>query len=226
MKLGIISSMSIEIELILGNCKDVKEVQLKQNIFYQCKFEKYELIVVSSGVGKTNASVYTQILIDHFEPDAVINTGVGGGLLDNLEPFDVVLGTSFSYHDVRLKQLKNTFPFKSQFKADRDLVTVFSEHFPEEKRGEVVSGESFIDDSLEKEKIHKQHKALIVDMETASMAHCCFINDIPFISLTAISDLADDLADKIYYENDKEAADCAGNYLLEILKEEENKLIN
>lgn len=58
------------------------------------------------------------------------------------------------------------------------------------------------------------------------MAHCCFINDIPFISLTAISDLADDLADKIYYENDKEAADCAGNYLLEILKEEENKLIN
>lgn len=225
MKLGIVSAMSIEIEFILSKCKDIKEIHLKQNIFYQAKYGKYELIIVSSGVGKTNASVYTQMLIDHFEPDVVINTGVGGSLLNDLEPFDVILGTSYSYHDVRRRQLKNTFPFKAQFKADRHLIDVFSDHFPEEKRGKIVSGESFIHDSLEKEKIHKEQKAVIVDMETSSIAHCCFINDIPFISLTAVSDLADDSAGKIYYENDKEAADSAGSCLLTILKEEENQLI-
>lgn len=224
MKLGIVSSMPIEIEYVLSKCKKVKEVQLKRNIYYQGFFKNYELIIVASGVGKTNASIYTQIMIDHFKPDGIINIGVGGGLSDNLEPFDIVLGKSFSYHDVRVKQMKNMFPFRTAFKGDSQLVTIFAKHFDSDKQGKVVSGESFIGSSQEKREIIKLFHPLVVDMETSSIAHCCFVNDIPFISLNVVTDLADDEAGTTYYKNDKQAADYVGEKLLDILEEEDERL--
>ncbi|MDT2865858.1 5'-methylthioadenosine/S-adenosylhomocysteine nucleosidase [Vagococcus carniphilus] len=225
MKLGIVSAMPIEIEYVLSKCDEVKEIQLKRNIYYQGSYNNHEIIIVASGVGKTNASIYTQIMVDHFKPDGIINIGVGGGLSDKLEPFDVVLGKSFSYHDVRVKQMKNMFPFRTAFKGDSHLVTIFSEHFDDDKQGKIVSGESFIGSSQDKKEIIKTYRPLIVDMETSSIAHCCFVNDIPFISLNAVTDLADDEAGTTYYKNDKEAADYAGEKLLSILEIEKERLI-
>lgn len=221
MKLGIVSSMPIETELILSKCVKVKEIMIKRNVFYQGKFGDYELIVVATGVGKTNAAIFTQILIDNFQPEAIINIGVGGSLSDKLETFDVVLGTTFTHHDIRIEQMKNTFPFRGHFKANYLLIEAFSKYITEDRRGKIVSGEAFIDDPKKKFKISNDFpQSLIVDMETCSMAQCAYLNDVPFISLTAVTDYADSDAREVYYSNDKKAADAAGKQLLHILKEE------
>lgn len=222
MKLGIVSAMPIEIEYILSKSKVVKEIMLKRTVFYQCSYQGYDLIIVATGVGKTNATMFTQILIDNFQPDAIINVGVGGSLSEKLKTFDVVLGTSFSHHDVRVKQMKYTFPFKTHFKGNRELISVFSKYIDAEKQGKIVSGESFVDTPESKKNISYEYpQSLIVDMETSSIAQCSFINDIPFVSLTAVTDYADTDAKEFYYSNDKAAADIAGESLLKILKQEE-----
>lgn len=218
MKLGIIAAMASEIAYVLSQCEVVNQINLKKNTFYLCEYEDYELIVVASGVGKTNATMYTQVLIDFFEPLAVINIGIGGALSEELKPCDVILGTSFSHHDVTIEQMENLSPFTSLFHGDKQLITQFSPVIAKKKQGKVVSGESFIATSNERLDIIQKHQPLMVDMETSSIAHCCYLNEMPFISLRSVSDLADETADDSYEKNEVNAADSAGKKLLEALK--------
>lgn len=128
-KIGIVAAMRSEINYLLTHCEIVNEIKLKKNSFYQCEYGDYDLVIVASGVGKTNASVYTQMLIDYFEPTAVINIGIGGSLSEVISPLSVVLGESFSHHDVNQEQMENLFPNQSVFFADSRLVTKFSTYF-------------------------------------------------------------------------------------------------
>ncbi len=219
-KIGIVAAMESEINYLLTHCEVVNEIKLKKNSFYQCEYGDYDLVVVASGVGKTNASVYTQMLIDYFEPTAVINIGIGGSLSDAISPLSVVLGESFSHHDVNQEQMENLFPNQSVFLADSRLVTKFSTYIDKTRQGKIVSGEAFISDSAAKEAIITNHQPLLVDMETSSIAHCCYINDMPFISLRSVSDLADESSDETYEVNEKQAADQAGKLLLSVLEKE------
>ena len=114
--------------------------------------------------------------------------------------------------------MTNLFPNKSVFEADQRLLSIFSTYVMQENQGKIVSGEAFISDKDTKENIINNHHPLLVDMETSSMAHCCLINEVPFISLRGISDLADASADVSYKANEQRAADKVGEKLLKVLK--------
>ena len=147
-----------------------------------------------------------------------INIGIAGGLSSHLKPLEVILGTSFSHHDVRVDQMLHFFPFIDSFLADEKLIKKFAPHFDEKHQGKIVSGEGFINEESEKLRIIETFNPLLVDMETSSMAHCCLINEVPFISLRGISDLADASADVSYKANEQRAADKVGEKLLKVLK--------
>lgn len=217
MKIGIISAMLIEVEYILKHIS-FKEIHLKKNTFFSATYEGIELILVSTGVGKVNAATYTQILIENFSPAYVINVGIAGGLNEKLKPLEIVIGSSYSHHDVNITQMENLFPKTSVFSADPYLLELFTNNNIKGLTGPIVSGETFISDTEERKMIIDKFQAIAVDMETSAMAHTCFINDIPFISLRGISDLANDDADISYDINEASASDQVGEMLLRVLK--------
>ncbi|MBP2966954.1 5'-methylthioadenosine/S-adenosylhomocysteine nucleosidase, partial [Acinetobacter baumannii] len=131
-----------------------------------------------------------------------------------IEPLSVVLGSSFSHHDVNIEQMENLFPNQSVFEADTKLLTTFSKYFEKDRCGKIVSGEIFVTDSHVKENIVLNHQPILVDMETSSIAHCCFINDTPFISMRSVYDSANEEANDSYEVNKKEATDAVGKLLL------------
>ena len=63
------------------------------------KINNKEIVLVQCGIGKVNAARTTQILIDKFDIDYIINVGVAGGLNDNLEIGDIVIGRKLVQHD-------------------------------------------------------------------------------------------------------------------------------
>ena len=76
------------------------------------------------------------------------------------------------------------------FLADQDLLDAIMLANAEDKTvltGKIVTGEAFI--NLEgREEIIKNHNPQCVDMETASVAHVCYVNQIPFVAIRSISD--------------------------------------
>src|SRR5690606_10676125 len=85
--------------------------------FYSGTFQSKAVVLCKSGVGKVNAAVCTQILIDRFEVEAVIFTGVAGALHPTLDIGDIVVSTTCMQHDIDASALgfpRGTIPFMEQ----------------------------------------------------------------------------------------------------------------
>ena len=234
-KIGIIGAMEPEIALIRDVMKkngEVKETSGANLTFYEGKLSGKNVIVVKSGVGKVNAALCAQRLILQFGVDAIINTGIAGAMGGGLRIFDMVASSDAVYHDVDAV----LFGYKptevpqmrcSCFKADETLIekakTAFANVNKEPERklvvGRVATGDQFIADKAVKNHIKEICSPICVEMEGAAIAHACYLSEIPFLILRAISDMADDTATATYSFNEDTAAHISAELLLELLKQ-------
>ncbi len=203
--IGIIGAMDEEVSHIV-DVMQVTEVYEKASMkFNKGTLNGKDVVIVRSGIGKVNASVCTQILIDHFKVDYVINTGIAGSLRNEIDIADIVLSSDVLHHDMDatcfgypLGQVPRMDVLS--FKADKKLIEiaqkVCKKVVPDIKVfvGRVVSGDQFVADKSVKTRIAKNFNAYCTEMEGAAIAHTAFLNNVPFLILRAISDKADDSA--------------------------------
>ena len=178
--------------------------------------EGQDVVVVRSGVGKVNAAVCTQILIDDFDAEVVINTGIAGSLNADINIGDIVVSTDLIHHDMnavnfgyepgQIPQM-DVFSFEAD-KALADLAEKVCEEVNPEIQvfhGRVVSGDQFIADKETKENISTLFAGYCTEMEGAAIAQTAHLNEVPFVVLRAISDKADDSASMDYPTFEKQA---------------------
>lgn len=197
---GIIGAMSEELEILI-NDMFVEEKNTKANMtFVKGTLNNKNLVAVVCGIGKVNAAICTQILISEYKVNAIINVGVAGGISKDIYPGDVVIAENLVQHDVdttvfgdkygQVPRL-DTFDFvcdKDLFKAAMSACDSIKEI--KTSSGRIVSGDQFIS-SLEKiQWFEKEFNAAACEMEGASIAHVCYLNNIPFVVIRSISDNA------------------------------------
>lgn len=223
---GIIGAMSCEIDKIIENMiiTDIRE--LAGIKFYSGTINEMNVVVTCSGIGKVNAAVSTQILIDIFKVNFIINTGVAGGISEKLDIGDIVISSDVTYHDVQPLQMINTFPFMQFFPADDDLIrtaqNVCKRNLEINKKyltGRIASGEAFIDDSEQKRRIREELDADCVEMEGAAIGHVAHINNVPFIIIRSISDKANEEATINFEEFAINAAKQSSQIVVAMLEE-------
>ena len=215
---GIIGAMEVEVETLKNHMKVRRTVKKAGMEFYEGVLSGKEAVVVKSGIGKVNAAVCTQILIDDFKVDAVINTGIAGSLKAEINIGDIVVSTDLLYHDMDatnfgypLGQIPQMDVFS--FEADEKLAEVAwkacEEVNPEIQvfKGRIVSGDQFIADKTVKNHIVANFNGYCTEMEGAAIAHAAYLNNVPFVVLRAISDKADDSASMDYPTFEKKAVE-------------------
>ena len=194
MKIGIIVAMDKELR------------QLRQ------LFSSDDVRVEKCGIGKVNAALGAQRMINEFRPDCIISSGCAGGNGDDINVQDVVVSTELCYHDVYCgTAIDNTTQFGQvqglpvRFQADKFLLSRAEQMRNEllEMRndsttqssflihtGLIVTGDWFVD-SKEKMRsiIANFPDAKAVDMESCAIAQTCYLNHVPFISFRVISDI-------------------------------------
>lgn len=203
--LGIIGAMDEEVSK-LKEVMDEVEITTKASMdFYKGKISDKDVVVVRSGIGKVNAGICTQILVDCYGVEAVINTGIAGSLNASIDIGDVVLATDALQHDMDATGFgyePGVIPRMevSTFVADERLRTLAKECCqrvnPDIKvfEGRVISGDQFISDKNIKNRITSQFAGYCTEMEGAAIAQAAYLNNIPFLIIRAISDKADDSA--------------------------------
>jgi adenosylhomocysteine nucleosidase len=200
-KIGIIGAMAEEIELLEKHMTGA-EVLTKAGIsFISGSFFGRSVVICKSGVGKVNAAVTTQILIDTFGAEAVIFTGVAGALDPELEVGDIVISEDCVQHDMDVTALgfpRGTIPFQetSVFAADPELKDLAYEAGRKvfrgrTKLGRVLSGDQFIADKTMVADLREGLQGSCTEMEGAAVAHACSMNGIPFVVIRSMSDKAD-----------------------------------
>ena len=208
-KLGIIGAMEEEVARIKEAMTDVHITERASLTFYEGMLQGLPVVVVRSGIGKVNAAICTQQLIDLFETDAIINTGIAGSLDASIDIGDIVLSTDALEHDmdaVAFGYDVGVIPRMdtSVFVADEALrtlaATVCAQVNPEVSvhEGRIVTGDQFIADKAKKEWLVSTFSGMCTEMEGAAIAHAAHNNGIPFLIIRAISDKADDSATEDY----------------------------
>ena len=130
--------------------------------FYKGTLQGKPVVVVRSGIGKVNAGLCTQILVDLFDVKKVINTGIAGSLDARIDIGDIVISTEALQHDMdatgfgyKLGQIPQME--ESVFKGDRTMIYIAEQCckrvLPEIDYhiGRVVSFDQFISDKEKKE---------------------------------------------------------------------------
>ncbi|MDP5273320.1 5'-methylthioadenosine/adenosylhomocysteine nucleosidase [Chengkuizengella axinellae] len=209
-KIGLIGAMDEEIKRFLDHIDDVKTIEKAGIRFYEGFFYDTEVVLCKSGVGKVNAAVCSQILIDHFEINAVIFTGVAGALHPDLQIGDIVISTDCMHHDMDASPLgfsRGTIPYDktSIFKADDDLIKAAFQASEKSfhnrtRKGRILSGDQFIADREVVQQLHKQMDGDCTEMEGAAVAQVCSMNEVPFVIIRSMSDKADGSADVNFAE--------------------------
>ena len=229
-KIGIIGAMDEEVKRLKELMQNVQIKSIASMDFYEGYFEKVPLVVVRSGIGKVNAALCTQILIDRYDIEIVINTGVAGSLRNEIDIADIVLSTEALQHDMDARGFgyeMGVIPRmdKSIFTADIKLVNlakkVCSEVLPSlgVHTGRVLSGDQFISDTKKKEWLVNTFDRYCTEMEGAAIAQAAYLNNIPFLIIRAISDKADQSAEMVYSEFEELAIDNTVKLLTELIKQ-------
>ena len=225
MKLGIIGAMDVEVALLKEKMENSRISSWAGMEFCEGVLEGTPAVVVQCGVGKINAAMCTQLLIDRFHVTAVVNTGIAGSLDAQLDIGDLVISRDAIHHDFDLRfwgRPVGQVPGMevTAFPAAESLVQ--SAYAAAEvvnpghtRIGRVASGDQFICSREQKDIIIENTQAICAEMEGASIAHTAYRNGIPFVILRAISDKADDSADIDFHSFEVEAAQRS----MEIVKE-------
>lgn len=228
MKLGIIGAMDVEVATLKEKMENIAVKTVAGMDYFEGMLEGLDCVVVQCGVGKINAAMCTQILVDRFAVTHIVNTGIAGSLCAELDIADLVISQDAIHHDFDLHfwgrpigQVPGldviAFP-ADEMLQQAAFAAAEAENPGHTKRGRVASGDQFICSKEQKEKIIADTGAICAEMEGASIAHTAYRNGIPFVIIRAISDKADDSADMDYPTFERIAAHRCANVTCRLAK--------
>ena len=227
-KIGIIVAMDEEWEAVARIMKDTKNEEIKNLNFLIGEIEKKQCVLVKSGVGKVNAARTTQVMIDYFELEYIINLGSAGAINEQLEIGDVLIGKKVVQHDFDITAFGHSKGYITgvgdYIECDRILIEEFKELLNNisEKNykvivGTVATGDVFCSEVAMKDNIRANFNADVVDMECGAIAQVAYLNDIPFIVVRSISDTPNGKNASTFDENLALASKRSANIFKEFL---------
>lgn len=192
--------MNLEVEGILALMANTESKSVDGVTFYKGKLGETEVVSVECGVGKVNAAICTRMMIDMYNPDCIINSGVAGALSTQVSVGDIVIATSAVQHDydtTGLGEPKGMITCNGEniinFPADEELSERLFEaagNLADTKvfRGVIATGDEFVHSTERRLSLGEEFNALACEMEGGAIAQVCYRAGKPFCILRSISD--------------------------------------
>jgi adenosylhomocysteine nucleosidase len=220
--IGIMSALHEELAAVLADMPDEQRVLVAGRDFWVGHWQGHAIVAVLSRIGKVAAATTATVMLERFGVDALVFTGVAGGLGPGVHVGDVVVASGFIQHDMDASPLfpRHEVPLygRALFEADAVLslqlaeaaqqvlqaaerhlgpetLAQFQLSSPKVHQGLIVSGDRFVSNHAESQALRESlPEALAVEMEGAAVAQVCWDYGLPFAAVRTISDRADDAA--------------------------------
>ena len=221
MKIGILGAMLEEVSSIEKLMEITNKKEIGSRTYIEGSISGIDVVLTFSRWGKVASASTTTTLINLFNVDFVLFTGVAGAVHSDLNIGDIVISNGLYQHDMDARPLFNRFQipltditvfeptheniskatsaseqFLSQINAtiSSEVLKKYSIFSPKIHQGLIASGDKFIADSSKHDELNHKHKdseTLAVEMEGASVAQVCTDYEIPYVIIRTISDKAD-----------------------------------
>lgn len=207
--IGIIGAMEIEVKALKAMIKNPEIKILSGAEFVSGKIFNEDVVVTSCGIGKVFAAIAAEAMILTYSPRLIINSGVAGATDARLKIADVAVADNVVQHDMDT----TAFGDPPGFISGISLVNIPCSLNAADKisecvkalgigcvRGTIVSGDKFVASIDEKSALAKKFEAIACEMEGASIGHVCYVNNVDFAIIRAISDSLTDGSETEYSE--------------------------
>ena len=219
-RVGIIGALEEEIKLLLESLESKETETGLRHTFYKGTLAGHQVILATSGIGKVRAAARTQFLIDRFGIQKLIFVGVAGAINPQLRPGDVVISRRALQHDLNYgsNERQNYW-----YEANPQLVDLAMKAGERLKLGgklwlgSVLSGDQVIFDTSKKQWLWQNLEGDCVEMEGAAVAMVCWMNQVPWVLIRTISDLADENLFQDIRSCFNQVATCPARIALEML---------
>lgn len=225
--IGIIGAMDVEVNGLASMLEDRVDETIGGLVFHTGTMFGKKIVLAKCGIGKVFAAIATEAMILRYSPALILNSGVGGALAHGLSCGDVVIASSLVQHDMDTSAIGdpvglvsgiNKVFFEADKRATDMLFSGATELGIKASLGIVASGDKFIADKADKERIRNLFSADACEMEGAAIAQTAFVNSTPFAVVRAISDSADEGASLDYPTFLKIAAENSKQITLSFIK--------
>jgi 5'-methylthioadenosine/S-adenosylhomocysteine nucleosidase len=199
-------------------CRRLRGAAMEQDAaghFWKGQYQAHDLVVVQCAVGKINAAMAVQRLIDHHAPQIILNLGSAGAIAPQLRVGDIVIGSRIVPYDAGVFLERgfvttgNGLPRRPDlhwrfFSSDPRLLGLAKEaaqNLPDVRAsrdpssnvwmGPVASGDQVVFADETKRWLHRTFGALAVENEGAAVAQVATAHGLPWLPVRGISDTAD-----------------------------------
>lgn len=228
--IGIIGAMDEEIHILKGKMELAETIERAGMKFHKGQLTDKDVVLVRSGIGKVNAAVCAQILISNFGVSTIINTGVAGAVHDELSVGDIVISSEVIEHDFdvtgfggyKLGQIPRMDEYI--FKADKKLIDIAKDASRKENKnhkimiGRILSGDIFVASREKKDLLWAEFQGYCTEMEGAAIGHTCYLSQVPFVIIRAMSDKADGSAHVNFNEFVHQAANHSSQIVIDMIQ--------
>jgi adenosylhomocysteine nucleosidase len=233
--IGIITAVDAERDAVLQKMQEVKKSVIYEIEFFEGKIRNTPSIMAMAGIGKVNAARCTQLMIDRFTPERIINMGSAGGLHPELTIGDVVISLSCIQYDLDITAFglpKGSVEEGSDgfVKADAEFAKlceqVMENSINSEYKvmlGPIATGDQFNDSPVLKAQLYQEFGAYCNEMEGAAIAAVCAACQVPFVVIRSISDNSDEDTLMNYNDFKNLAAERCVHFLLNLFDVLERK---
>ena len=213
--LGIIGAMDEEVQLLRAEMTDVRKAVTAEITVCQGSYKGTDIALAQSGIGKVNATICTQMLIDLYRPSKLVFSGVAGGLLPNMQAGDIIVASHVVQYDMDLTAFGRRHgetPGRDRLiECDPDLVAKATAAFdaafegvdgaPNLMLGTIASGDRFVQDTDTLRWLQREFAALATEMEGAAFGYTCHLNGLPFAVIRALTDSSSEAAGGDFRDN-------------------------
>jgi len=229
-KIAIMGAMPEEIEPIISKLENLKETRYAANTYYEGTYKGKTLVVAYSKIGKVFATLTATSLIEKFECDTLLFSGVAGAISPDLNIGDLIIADGLVQHDLDITAFGHPYGYVPEgavcILTDVALRNIAKEVARDKGlkllEGIIATGDQFVADPERKEWISKTFKADALEMEGAAVAVVCDSLEVPFFILRAISDSADMDASFNFDEFLESSAKTSANFILSMVDKIDN----
>lgn len=230
--IGIISAMDVELKQLVEEAEITRQETVAGNTFYTGTLNGVDVVLVKAGIGKVLAASCTQTLINNYRVGGVVFTGIAGGVGDDVNVMDMVIGTGLVQHDYGT-ETNDGFEWNGKAAADQDTGIIpvdealsktayesACEVLGAEKvhQGIIATGDQFISSETYVAGLQSRFDALACEMEGAAVARVCDQYGVPCAVLRCMSDKADGIAHDTYEFNYTEASNTSASVVINMME--------
>ncbi|MBR1762413.1 MAG: 5'-methylthioadenosine/adenosylhomocysteine nucleosidase [Eubacterium sp.] len=224
--LGIIGAMDVEVNSLKNKVKNGKADVFANIEFISGDIEGKKVCVACCLPGKVNAALCTQLMIDKFDIDKIINVGIACSLSNEVVIGDIVVGDKLYQYDfdtsavdgVKGLILDGKTSIDADYALSQALIKCAQNTGESVHYGGIATGDTFIASNELKKSINEEFGAVCGEMEGGAIAQVCYINSVPFAVLRTISDGGNEESQMAYPLFKEVAAKKSSEIMLNYLK--------